>query len=177
MLILQVLACDISSYNLANRCLCVCVQKDHRSSSSVRRNVLAARACVIVWFLPRRVSSFLHSYALPKQRPDLISINTEPLAELNPSWVCVVSVWMGDWTLRGSLGLIHCDGSNKLSHHLIVLDDSISNTEAGANEADRERARGRRLQWMRHYWREEEMKKINENNKPWITHGGGAFGF
>lgn len=34
--------------------------------------------------------------------------------------------------------LIHGERSNKPSHHPVVLYDSISNTEAGANEADRE---------------------------------------
>lgn len=58
---------------------------------------------------------------------------------------------MGNWKLDMAVcsyakvtehRLIRCDCSNKLSHHLIVLYDSISNTEAGANEADRQRELG-----------------------------------
>lgn len=38
--------------------------------------------------------------------------------------------------------LVHCDCSNKLSHHLMVLYDNISNTEAGANKEASQREQG-----------------------------------
>lgn len=106
----------------------------------------------LVWFLLRLVSTFLQSASfsfLNSLRFHIAKYSTIRWTKL--ILIAFIPMCMRNWKLDIAVDsyakctehqFIRCDCSNKLSHHLVVLYNSINNTEADANEADRQRELG-----------------------------------